>query len=168
MCTVGESQGSCALCAFALPVTLACAAASNDALMGPPYRSLASVPLLADLTWPLTLLPVPCLQRLLASQPARRLNPSKIAESGVLRNRLVEALLFMENLALKDAGEKVWGGIGVQGLQAVAYDGCAQGCGGEGAGLAGEGVWGLSYRVLGSGMWLRAEHSVVLVMGWGD
>lgn len=47
------------------------------------------------------------LQRLLASQPGRRLNPAKIAEAGVLRNRLVETLSFLDNLALKDSGEKV-------------------------------------------------------------
>lgn len=47
------------------------------------------------------------MQRLLASQPGRRLNPTKIAEAGVLRNRLVETLSFLDNLALKDSGEKV-------------------------------------------------------------
>lgn len=45
-------------------------------------------------------------QRLLASQPARRLNPAKIVESGVLRNKLVETTAFLENLALKETMEK--------------------------------------------------------------
>lgn len=45
-------------------------------------------------------------QRLLSSQPSRRLNPSKLAESGVLRNKLVDTIAFLENLAVKDAIEK--------------------------------------------------------------
>ena len=45
-------------------------------------------------------------QRLLASQPARRLNPKALLEAGVLRNRLAEAAAFLENLAIKDAAEK--------------------------------------------------------------
>jgi len=54
-------------------------------------------------------LPQPLLQfyqRLLASQPARRLNPAKIVESGVLRNKLVETTAFLENLSLKETMEK--------------------------------------------------------------
>ena len=45
-------------------------------------------------------------QRLLSSQPSRRLNPSKLAESGVLRNKLVDTIAFLENLAVKDTIEK--------------------------------------------------------------
>ncbi|KAL4446317.1 hypothetical protein ABPG77_003124 [Micractinium sp. CCAP 211/92] len=45
-------------------------------------------------------------QRLLASQPARRLNPKQLLEAGVLKNRLAEATSFLENLALKDSMEK--------------------------------------------------------------
>lgn len=50
---------------------------------------------------------LPHYQRLLASQPARRLNPRAILEAGVLRNRLAEATSFLESLAIKDAMEKV-------------------------------------------------------------
>lgn len=46
-------------------------------------------------------------QRLLASQPARRLNPKALLEAGVLRNRLADATAFLEQLAIKDALEKV-------------------------------------------------------------
>ena len=49
---------------------------------------------------------LPFYQRLLASQPSRRLNPAKLVESGVLRNELWETLDFLENLSLKDALEK--------------------------------------------------------------
>ena len=45
-------------------------------------------------------------QRLLASAPSRRLNPSKLAESSVLKNKLVDSIAFLENLALKDSAEK--------------------------------------------------------------
>lgn len=45
-------------------------------------------------------------QRLLSSQPARRLNPSKLAESSVLKNKLVDTIAFLENLAVKDSAEK--------------------------------------------------------------
>ncbi|KAL4423761.1 hypothetical protein ABPG75_001062 [Micractinium tetrahymenae] len=45
-------------------------------------------------------------QRLLASQPARRLNPKQLLEAGVLKNRLAEATSFLENLAIKDSAEK--------------------------------------------------------------
>lgn len=50
---------------------------------------------------------MPYYQRLLASQPARRLNPKQLLEAGVLRNRLAEATSFLENLAIKDTMEKV-------------------------------------------------------------
>eukprot|EP00887_Chlorella_sp_A99_P002497 scaffold6.g2497.t1 len=49
---------------------------------------------------------LPHYQRLLASQPARRLNPARLLEAGVLRNRLAETMGFLENLAIKDAVEK--------------------------------------------------------------
>lgn len=45
-------------------------------------------------------------QRLLSSQPARRLNPAKLAESNVLKNKLVDTIAFLENLAVKDSAEK--------------------------------------------------------------
>ncbi|KAL3157198.1 hypothetical protein ABBQ38_001437 [Trebouxia sp. C0009 RCD-2024] len=45
-------------------------------------------------------------QRLLSSQPARRLNPAKLAESSVLKNKLVDTIAFLENLAVKDSSEK--------------------------------------------------------------
>lgn len=45
-------------------------------------------------------------QRLLSSQPARRLNPAKLAESSVLKNKLVDLIAFLENLAVKDSAEK--------------------------------------------------------------
>ena len=45
-------------------------------------------------------------QRLLSSTPARRLNPAKLGESGVLKNKLVETISFLENLAVKDSAEK--------------------------------------------------------------
>lgn len=52
--------------------------------------------------------PAPALpQRLLASAPARRLDPSRLAEASWLRNKLVETAGFLDNLALKDAAEKV-------------------------------------------------------------
>lgn len=50
---------------------------------------------------------LPYYQKLLASQPSRRLNSSKFAESGVLKNKMAELVAFLENLALKDAAEKV-------------------------------------------------------------
>jgi len=43
---------------------------------------------------------------LLASAPTRRLNPSKLAESSVLKNKLVDTISFLENLAVKDSAEK--------------------------------------------------------------
>ncbi|KAK9810296.1 hypothetical protein WJX72_008245 [[Myrmecia] bisecta] len=45
-------------------------------------------------------------QRLLSSQPSRRLNPAKLAESSVLKNKLVDMIAFLENLAVKDSMEK--------------------------------------------------------------
>ncbi|GFR47514.1 hypothetical protein Agub_g9146 [Astrephomene gubernaculifera] len=45
-------------------------------------------------------------QRLLSSAPARRLNPSKVAQCRFLNNRLVEVVAFMENIAVKDTVEK--------------------------------------------------------------
>jgi hypothetical protein len=45
-------------------------------------------------------------QSLLASQPSRRLNPSKLAESSVLKNKLVDTIAFLENLAVKDSIDK--------------------------------------------------------------
>ncbi|MEW5318095.1 MAG: hypothetical protein WDW38_009346 [Sanguina aurantia] len=45
-------------------------------------------------------------QKLLNSAPSRRLNPSKVAESKFLNNRLVEVVGFMENMAVKDAIDK--------------------------------------------------------------
>ncbi len=45
-------------------------------------------------------------QKLLSSAPARRLNPSKVAQSRFLNNRLVEVVAFMENIAVKDSIEK--------------------------------------------------------------
>ncbi len=45
-------------------------------------------------------------QRLLASQPTRRLNTAKLAESSALRTKLVDTISFMESLAVKDSNEK--------------------------------------------------------------
>ncbi|KAG1656529.1 hypothetical protein FOA52_005555 [Chlamydomonas sp. UWO 241] len=45
-------------------------------------------------------------QKLLASQPGRRLNPSKLAECKFLHNKLVQVVSFMEDIAVKDAVEK--------------------------------------------------------------
>ena len=45
-------------------------------------------------------------QRLLASAMTRRLNTSKLAESSALKNKLVEMISFLENLAVKDSSEK--------------------------------------------------------------
>jgi hypothetical protein len=43
-------------------------------------------------------------QKLLSSQPARRLNPAKVAESSFLNNNLVAVVAFMENIAGRDPG----------------------------------------------------------------
>ncbi len=40
-------------------------------------------------------------QRLLGTQPTRRLNPSKIAESSVIKNKLVDTIAFLENMSVK-------------------------------------------------------------------
>lgn len=45
-------------------------------------------------------------QRLLGSAPTRRLNPAKIAESSAIKNKLVDTISFLENLAVKDSQEK--------------------------------------------------------------
>jgi SCY1-like protein 1 len=45
-------------------------------------------------------------QRLLASQPTRRLNPAKLAESAALKSKLVDTIAFLESLAVKDSNEK--------------------------------------------------------------
>uniref|UniRef100_A0A061S498 SCY1-like protein 1 n=1 Tax=Tetraselmis sp. GSL018 TaxID=582737 RepID=A0A061S498_9CHLO len=46
-------------------------------------------------------------QRLLSSQPTRRLNPAKlVSESGFLKNTLVKTVVFLENLSVKDSAEK--------------------------------------------------------------
>lgn len=45
-------------------------------------------------------------QRLLSSQPERRLNPAKLAANPVLHNRLVDITAFLENLSVKDGMEK--------------------------------------------------------------
>eukprot|EP00232_Nephroselmis_pyriformis_P021277 CAMPEP_0182856568 /NCGR_PEP_ID=MMETSP0034_2-20130328/2514_1 /TAXON_ID=156128 /ORGANISM="Nephroselmis pyriformis, Strain CCMP717" /LENGTH=603 /DNA_ID=CAMNT_0024987663 /DNA_START=93 /DNA_END=1900 /DNA_ORIENTATION=- len=50
---------------------------------------------------------LPEYQRLLGSAPARRLNPSKMLENSVfLKNKLVDTLDFLDNLAVKDTVEK--------------------------------------------------------------
>jgi len=46
-------------------------------------------------------------QRLLGSQPSRRLNPAKlVSDAGFLRNDLVKSVAFLENLSVKDSSEK--------------------------------------------------------------
>lgn len=54
----------------------------------------------------MTVCPQQDYQRLLSSQPGRRLNPAKLAESSVLKNKLVDLIAFLENLAVKDSAEK--------------------------------------------------------------
>ena len=49
---------------------------------------------------------LPYYQRLLSSAAPRRLNPSKLLESGVLKSKLGETMAFLENLAIKDAIER--------------------------------------------------------------
>lgn len=46
------------------------------------------------------------MQKLLSSQPAKRLNPSALIESGVLKNDLLAIVTFLQNLAMKDSIEK--------------------------------------------------------------
>ena len=41
-------------------------------------------------------------QRLLGSQPGRRLNPAKLADNAVLHNKLVDITASLENLSVKD------------------------------------------------------------------
>eukprot|EP00890_Picochlorum_soloecismus_P003257 jgi/Picsp_1/3932/NSC_01444-R1_protein kinase len=48
----------------------------------------------------------PYYQKLLSSQPAKRLNPSALIESGVLKNDLLAIVTFLQNLAMKDSIEK--------------------------------------------------------------
>lgn len=48
----------------------------------------------------------PYYQKMLASQPAKRLNPSALLESGVLKNDLLVVVTFLQNLAMKDSIEK--------------------------------------------------------------
>lgn len=48
----------------------------------------------------------PYYQKLLASQPARRLNPADLLDSGVLKNDLLAMVTFLQNLAMKDSIEK--------------------------------------------------------------
>ena len=48
----------------------------------------------------------PYYQKLLASQPARRLNPKDILDAGVFKSDLLVIVAFMQNLAVKDAMEK--------------------------------------------------------------
>eukprot|EP00798_Chlamydomonas_sp_ICE-L_P002840 gene2840-17741_t len=45
-------------------------------------------------------------QKLLSSNPSRRLNPNKMAECKFLNNRLVDVVNFMENISVKDSMEK--------------------------------------------------------------
>lgn len=46
-------------------------------------------------------------QRLLASNPARRLNPAKILETNeYFQNKMVDTITFLENLAAKDSTDK--------------------------------------------------------------
>lgn len=45
-------------------------------------------------------------QRLLNSQAGKRQNPSRVAKSKFLNNQLVDAVNFLENLAVKDSSEK--------------------------------------------------------------
>eukprot|EP00193_Tetraselmis_chui_P006190 CAMPEP_0177758280 /NCGR_PEP_ID=MMETSP0491_2-20121128/4101_1 /TAXON_ID=63592 /ORGANISM="Tetraselmis chuii, Strain PLY429" /LENGTH=752 /DNA_ID=CAMNT_0019274005 /DNA_START=433 /DNA_END=2692 /DNA_ORIENTATION=- len=46
-------------------------------------------------------------QRLLGSQPSRRLNPAKlVSDAGFLKNDLVKTVAFLENLSVKDSAEK--------------------------------------------------------------
>jgi SCY1-like protein 1 len=46
-------------------------------------------------------------QRLLASNPARRLNPAKILETNeYFQNKMVDTITFLESLAAKDSTDK--------------------------------------------------------------
>jgi len=48
----------------------------------------------------------PYYQKLLASQPAKRMNPADILEARVLKNNLIMMVTFLQNLAVKDGMEK--------------------------------------------------------------
>ena len=48
----------------------------------------------------------PYYQKLLATQPARRMNPKDILDAGVLKSDLLLVVAFLQNLAVKDAMEK--------------------------------------------------------------
>lgn len=64
-------------------------------------------------------------QRLLASAPARRLNPSALADSPALRTPPVRALAFLDSLAVRDATEKdafFRGGGGAGGTEENGYN----------------------------------------------
>jgi SCY1-like protein 1 len=49
---------------------------------------------------------LPYYQKLLASTASRRLNVAKVLEAGVLKSKLGDMMVFLENLALKDAVER--------------------------------------------------------------
>jgi len=49
---------------------------------------------------------LPYYQKLLASSPSRRLNVATVLESGVLKSKLGDMMVFLENLALKDSVER--------------------------------------------------------------
>ena len=48
----------------------------------------------------------PYYQKLLATQPSRRMNPKDIIDAGVLKSDLLLVVAFLQNLAVKDAMEK--------------------------------------------------------------
>lgn len=48
----------------------------------------------------------PYYQKLLASQPAKRMNPAEILDAQVLKNNLLMMVTFLQNLAVKDGMEK--------------------------------------------------------------
>ena len=48
----------------------------------------------------------PYYQKLLATQPSRRMNPKDILDAGVLKSDLLLVVAFLQNLAVKDAMEK--------------------------------------------------------------
>jgi SCY1-like protein 1 len=74
----------------------------REAFAGAPLQRTEDLRDTAEL--PAALLPL--YQKLLASQPPRRLDPARLARDGALRNRLVELCAFLENLSLKDSAEK--------------------------------------------------------------
>jgi hypothetical protein len=76
------------------PASTAAQAAALTALCPPPLPP--SCPRRTDLIPPALLQDY---QKLLSSAPARRLNPSKVAESKFLNNTLVGLVAFMENIA---------------------------------------------------------------------